>query len=1317
MCVHQSGRAPSTRKLTLLATCRALLKIKNQELYPVRLLIDQGSELSFISEELVQRGQLRRTAASIPLIGIGGIHSGHTKGVTSIQLHSIYDPLISCKIEAYILPRLTTKLPPYGGTSRQWSHLTGLSLADPDYACPGLINVIIGSDYYGSVIRPGLIQGEPSTPVAQQTIFGWVLTGSILTDDTTLPAQAHHCTPDYELHELIARFWRQEELPSCVASKLSEDEENCERHFQTTHSRDATGRYIVRLPLKREPTLLGDSKLRALNCLNRLAHKFSSNLKFQQLYRDFVEEYKDQGHMVLADPSTNKASPVYYLPHLGVLRENSPTTKLRVVFNGSSRSSSGLSLNDILHAGQKLQADITEILLWIRTHRVLFTTDIVKMFRQIAVHEDDWDLQRILWREQDDRLVAYRLTTVTYGLNCAPYLALRTVQQLVQDEGHRFPKAITPLTKGRYVDDIFGGADSIVEVKEIIQQLTLLCGAGQFPLQKWSSNCSEVLPENVDNSRSSVEIEPALCKVLGLVWRPDTDTFHFSAFSASSNTTLTKRTIASEIARLYDPLGLISPILVRAKIILQELWKAKVGWDEPLPSQLQQQWTTFRQQLLQLEQLSIPRWLGNNDASTSIQFHGFSDASQLAMAAVIYVRVPQDNEDHFTRLVCSKTKIAPIKRVTIPRLELTAALLLARLMTKTIQALDHTDAPVYCWTDSSVTLTWITAHPTRWKDYVHNRVTAIHDSLPKATWQFIPGKDNPADCASRGLKPAQLKQHGLWWNGPTWLSRPKSFWPSFRVEPSQDADLEERQGNAMVAVYRQPPYWGLLDKYSSITRLYRITTICRRFISCLRKEPNSSPLTHPLTPEEIENSRKLWVRIVQQAWFSNEIKTISKKEHLPKSHPLARLTPFLDQDGLLRVGGRLHNAQIDEETKHPFILPRRSPLSTLIIDDAHERMLHGGTQVTLSFIRRSFWIIGGRAPVRSHILKCGRCTRYRGVRAQQLMGQLPTTRVSPARPFYNTGLDYAGPLMLKTWKGRAARTYKAYLAIFVCLATSAIHIEVVTDYTTEAFIAAYKRFTGRRGICATLQSDCGTNFVGADAELRRLFESSSRELHEIATVLSKDNTKWKFNPPSAPHFGGKWEAAVKSTKYHLKRVLNDAILTYEELTTITIQIEAILNSRPLCPLSDDASDLTALTPGHFLIGEPLTTIPEPSLLDEKTSRLSRWQKLKQRVDYFWTRWSSECLQRYQSISKWHHSSNEIKEGSMVLITDERYPPGKWPLARVIRLHPGPDGLTRVVTVKTAASTLKRPITKLCVLPIDPNETHSTDSLSKAGGNV
>lgn len=397
-------------------------------------------------------------------------------------------------------------------------------------------------------------------------------------------------------------------------------------------------------------------------------------------------------------------------------------------------------MNDILHPGPKLQTDISEILLWARTHRILFSTDIEKMYRQIAVHQEDWDLQRLLWKDLDGHIKVYRLTTVTYGLNCAPFLALRTVQQLIVDEGHRFPKAVVPLSRGRYVDDIFGGAETISEAKEVVHQTKQLCEAGRFPLQKWNSNCAEVLPMTEEKSRPTVEFEPAFCKILGLAWKPDTDTFHFSAASPRDVSPMTKRMIASEIARLYDPLGLIAPILVKAKIILQELWLTKVGWDDSLPQETQRRWKDFRMQLQQLNHLSIPRWLGSVRCNSRVEIHGFSDASQTAMAAAIYVRVPETSDKFLTRLVCAKTRIAPIKRLSIPRLELTAALLLARLVITTIRAMDLPDAQVMCWTDSSVTLTWINAHPGRWKDFVHNRVSVIHDLLPNGTCTLYPAK-------------------------------------------------------------------------------------------------------------------------------------------------------------------------------------------------------------------------------------------------------------------------------------------------------------------------------------------------------------------------------------------------------------------------------------------------------------------------------------------------------------------------------------------------------------------------------------------------
>lgn len=474
--------------------------------------------------------------------------------------------------------------------------------------------------------------------------------------------------------------------------------------------------------------------------------RLSTDPGYRQLYVDFIQEYESLGHMAPVSSYDDEPSNVYYLPHHGILREDRYTTKLRVVFNGSSQTSTGISLNDILHSGTKLQADILNVLLWTRRHRYIFSTDIVKMFRQIAVHPDDWDLQRILWIEKDAKTIAYRLTTVTYGLNCAPFLALRTMQQLIEDEG---PKAVIPLTKGRYVDDIFGGAESISDLKDIIQQLTLLCNAGGFPLQKWRNNCPDVLPQDQlvkDAHVSAVEIEPTLNKILGLVWLPSLDTFHFAA-QPSSTSTISKRSISSEIAKLFDPLGLISPVLIRAKIILQELWLLKIDWDDPLSPDMQQRWATFRNQLHELNQLSIPRWIGLAQSTATIEIHGFSDASLLAMAAVLYVRVCDKNHHFLVPLVCSKTRVAPLKRLTIPRLELTAALILTRLVAHTLKALELSDAQVFLWTDSAVTLTWITSHPSRWKDFVRNRVSAIQDNLPSASWRFVPGKENPADCA------------------------------------------------------------------------------------------------------------------------------------------------------------------------------------------------------------------------------------------------------------------------------------------------------------------------------------------------------------------------------------------------------------------------------------------------------------------------------------------------------------------------------------------------------------------------------------------
>ncbi|XP_070526495.1 uncharacterized protein [Cardiocondyla obscurior] len=312
------------------------------------------------------------------------------------------------------------------------------------------------------------------------------------------------------------------------------------------------------------------------------------------------------------------------------------------------------------------------------------------------------------------------------------------------------------------------------------------------------------------------------------------------------------------------------------------------------------------------------------------------------------------------------------------------------------------------------------------------------------------------------------------------------------------------------------------------------------------------------------------------------------------------------------------------------------------------------------------------------------------------MGNLPKLRICRSRPFLNTGIDYAGPVLVRASKGRGQKSHKAFLAIFVCLATRAIHLELVLDYTIEAFIAAFRRFISRRGICATITSDRGINFVGANTELRKFYHDAiQNELFQ--KYISNHEIRWRFNSPSAPHFGDIWKAAVKATKYHVHRVIGEATLTFKELTTFLTQVESCLNSRPLTALSDDFKDFEALTPGHFLIGEALNSIPETSLAKLPDNRLSRWQLIQKIKDHFWERWSKEYLPSLNIRQKWPNKGKNLKIGMLCLIKGETTSPGKWPLARIIAVYPGKNNQVRVVTLKTATSTFDRPVVKIVPL--------------------
>ncbi|XP_062705397.1 uncharacterized protein LOC134287511 [Aedes albopictus] len=380
---------------------------------------------------------------------------------------------------------------------------------------------------------------------------------------------------------------------------------------------------------------------------------------------------------------------------------------------------------------------------------------------------------------------------------------------------------------------------------------------------------------------------------------------------------------------------------------------------------------------------------------------------------------------------------------------------------------------------------------------------------------------------------------------------------------------------------------------------------------------------------------------------------------------------------------------------------------------------HDGPSSLLANQRIRFRILDGRSAVRKAIRGCVTCFRANPKCSTQQMGNLPSCRVTPAHPFEVTGVDYAEPVYVKQGRHRP-RLEKAYLGVFVCMVTRAVHLELISDMTTEAFVAALHRFTARRGVPREIHSDNGSNFRGARNELHELFELFRSEAlgNEINDFCLPREISWHFIPPEAPNFGGIWEAAVKSAKFHLKRTLKDARLTFEKYVTVLVQVEAILNSRPLYSVSSDPGDPEVITPGHFLIGRPLTAIPEPSYEGSPVNRLSRWQYLQKLREGFWHKWKREYLQSLQGRNKNRNKQSNIQPGMIVLLEEKDTPPQRWKLGKIVRTYPGTDELVRTVDVQVEESIYKRPITKIAVLPIEDNiiaSEASSESKSQPGG--
>ncbi|XP_033359092.1 uncharacterized protein LOC117238345 [Bombus vosnesenskii] len=896
----------------IVTTAQVHILTNKQQPIQCRALLDTGSSMNFITERLANILGIRQRKCSVP---IGALDTLKTTSRRLIRatITSI-DGKYECTLAFLVIPAITHLISSQPIDRSALDIPRNIKLADLRFHVPSPIAVLLSSGTTLSSMYVGQINlTQPDEPElrSQKALFGWVIRGSPTSSTATNTFHAFTTAPQVDL----TRFWEIDEGPPI--KHISETERRCEDHFRAHTRRTSEGRYIVALPFNENLSSLGSSKALAMKRLASLNRRFQRDRRFEADYRAVIQDYLDRGHMSKISPD-NTDEGGYYLPHHAVIKVASETTKLRVVFDGSAASSTGVSLNDTLYRGSKLQEDLFNILLRFRLHQNVLTGNIEKMYRKFLVRSEDRQYQQIVWRNKEGEIETYQLNTVTFGLSAAPYLALRCLKKLADDEGHRFPRASSALRRDFYVDDALTGADTKEEVLPLRKELTELLQSAGLNIREWASNDQSILQglSEQDKSRRLQLVEYQTLKTLGIFWDSKDDAILYSVEANAKISWVTKRSISSVIARIYDSLGSLAPVIVRAKFILQRVWSLKVDWDEALPADLHSEWNRYYTKLSLLNEIRFPR---KTIIKTliDIELHGFCDASERAYGACVYLR----SLDHYgnvqTRLLTAKSKVAPLKTQTIPRLELSGALLLTSLIAIIRQALHIEVKRTVYWTDSTIVLQWINSSPHTLKTFVANRVAEIQNKTSFTDWRHVPTNDNPAGLISRGQSAEDFLQPNMWQTGPRWLQQPEEYWPMW--SPTRLANLPERKAATCLAT--TPVDNSLLDRFSS------------------------------------------WPRELYELLKSDD------------------------------------------------------------------------------------------------------------------------------------------------------------------------HIE------------------------------------------------------KVITFLANKQIEWHFIPPHSPHFGGLWEAAVKPFKYHFRRIVGNELFTFEQFNTLVIEIEAVLNSRLLTPISTDPKDLLVLTPGHSLIGE------------------------------------------------------------------------------------------------------------------------------------
>ena len=1288
-------------------------------------LLDNGSTASFCSEDLLSKLGVEAKKCHISLATISNVVENWDSATVGLEINDLNNTASVDVSNVFVVKKLNISKDAIANQEdiRSWDYLSDITLPRRLKDCT--VNLLIGVDVPEALQPEEGRKGERGGPFALKTKFGWTLNGPLRENETATTQccmMATSQTTDLLSKQLQDYF--NHEFGDCISDDrrlMSANDKRALKIFEES-AKMCDGHYVIAIPWKSSQPCLSNNRCVAERRLEYLRRKLLKNKELHTKYAKFMEDLQAKGYSrtVPKEQLYQNNGKVWYLPHHNEINPKKPE-KTRVVFDCAAKFH-GKSLNEHVLQGPDLTNSIIGVLLRFRQENVAITADVEAMFHQVQVDEEDASALRFLWfadddltKEPEERQMMVHLFGGIWSPSCATFALQKTAED---NKTHFKGSIISTVKKNFYVDDLLKSVKNSNDAIGAYKDLKMLLSLGGFNLTKWISNNCEVInaiPEEdrskewkkIDFKRDILPVERAL----GVQWNTANDCFQFNVNIPERD--VTKRGLLSIISSIYDPLGMISPFILTAKIILQNLCREKIGWDVEIPCTFISRWNHWVNQLPKLAELKVSRCFKPEDFGEveTVELHHFSDASESGFGAVSYVRsVNYEGKIHCSFAI-GKSRVAPLKPMTIPRLELSAATVAVKLDLMLKRELEvQVDRSVF-WTDSTAVIKYIKNENKRFQTFVANRIAMIKDGSSPSQWNYIRTNKNPADDASRGISVEDLIHDSRWINGPSFLWQSKEKWPinctdDFKLE-EDDVELKKGVQSHSVAIQEIRGMNELFfSKFSSWTHLNKVVSWMLRFKDWLIMKSKLSRaisrpiLKGPLSVEEIKNAENAIISSLQMQCFKDEIDSLtSGKKQLKRQSSLLSLDPVL-RNGMLCVGGRLKHCQTETtDMKHPVILPKRNHVVDLIIRYYHYLTGHLGKEYVLSLIREKFWIINARVSVRRVVNQCFKCKRHISQPVQQKMADLPHCRITPGEPpFTYVGVDYFGPYLVK----RARSRVKRYGVIFTCLVVRAVHIEVAYSLDTDSFINALRRFIARRGKPKEIRSDNGTNFTSAESELKHLIcEWNQKKIHEC---LLQQEVNWHFNPPSASHWGGAWERLIRTIRRVMAMVLKEQIMDDECLQTVMCEIEFIVNGRPLTRVSDDSRDANALTPNHLLMLKSNKSYPPGIFSKEDSYCRKRWRQAQFLVDLFWKRWVREYLPTLQQRQKWFIPKRNLKENDIVLIDDKPLPRGAWRLGRVLAVHKGKDGLVRSVKVKTCHSELVRPVDKLCLLEASDNKS-------------